>query len=260
MAGTEETVEVSVEIAATRETVWRCLVEADLLSRWLAAAATIDPRVGGRVRIDFARYGTEVEGEVLELAPGERLAFTWGVAKGPQAGEMPAGSTRVSIALEPTERGTLVTLRHAGLPTDASRRDHEFGWKGYLGQLAQTGPRVQHDRGFEALVDDYLAAWGETDAARRGALLAGVFAEAGTFVDVHAATTGRAALDAHIAACQRMFPGTRLVRDGAVMQTRGSLLARWTAQTAQGQTVASGVNVFRLAPGGAIEAVEGFWA
>ena len=48
-----QAVEVSVDIAARPATVWRCLVEADLLSRWLRATATLEPRVGGAVRFDF---------------------------------------------------------------------------------------------------------------------------------------------------------------------------------------------------------------
>jgi hypothetical protein len=225
-------VELSVEIAARPETVFRCLTESTLLSRWLAAKCTIDPRVGGAVRIDFERYGTVVEGEVVELRP---------------------------IAVAASASGSRVTLRHSGLPGEKSRRDHEFGWTGYLGQLGATAPAAQHPAGFEGLVDVYLAAWSETDAAARSRALSTVFLESGTFRDVHADVAGRAALDRHIAACQRMFPGVRLVRDGAVMQTRSSLLAKWNAVAGNGAAVASGVNHFRLAPGGEIAAVEGFW-
>lgn len=260
MPSPENAVETSVEIAARPSTVFRCVTESDLLSQWLAAAATIEPRLGGAVRIDFARYGTVVEGEVVEFAPDERIAFSWGVTKGPQSAEMPRGSTVVTITVTPTPGGSLVTLRHSGLPTDASRRDHELGWKGYLGQLAQTAPRAQHPGGFEAIVDAYLAAWAETDAAERSRLLGRTFAEGGSFRDVHAEVAGRAALDRHIAACQAMFPGVRLVREGTVMQSRASLLVRWNAIAANGAPVASGFNHFRLAPTGEIAAAEGFWA
>jgi uncharacterized protein YndB with AHSA1/START domain len=255
----EDEVEVAVEIAARPETVFRCVTRSDLLSTWLAAKASIEPRLGGAVRIDFERYATVVEGEVVELVANERVAFTWGVTQGAQAADMPRGSTRVTITLTPSAVGTRVVLRHAGLPGEASRRDHSFGWTSYLGQLASVAPRSQHPAGFEGVVDAYLAAWAESDAAARGRLLASSFAESGTFKDVHADLAGRAALDAHIALCLRMFPGVRLVRDGAVMQSRASLLARWNAVGPSG-TAATGFNVFRLDGDGKIADVEGFWA
>jgi len=253
-------VQVEIDVAARPSTVFRCIVESGLLSQWLAANATIDARVGGAVRIDFERHGTVVEGRVTEVVPDERVVFTWGVASGPDSASMPAGSTRVTISIAATPRGARVTLRHEGLPSEASRRDHESGWRGYVGQLAQTAPRVQRPGGFDALVDAYLAAWAETDAASRDALLRESFAEGGRFVDAHADVTGRAALDTHIAACQRMFPGVRMVRDGTVMQSQDALLVRWRALTASGEQAAAGINFMQLAPGGEIETVRGFWA
>lgn len=259
MPASDGDVNLTVEVAASPATVFRCIVESSLLSEWLAAKASIEPRVGGAVRIEFERYRTVVEGRVVEIVPGERVAFTWGVASGPDAASMPAASTRVTISVAAAPGGSLVTLRHEGLPSDQSRRDHEFGWRGYLGQLAQVAPRAQRAGGFDALVDSYLAAWAETDAGARAALLGGSFAEGGRFVDVHADVTGRAALDEHIAACQRMFPGVRLVRDGAVMQSRDALLVRWRAVLPSGEQAAAGTNFMQLGPGGDIEAVRGFW-
>lgn len=142
MPARDEAVETSVEIAAKPSTVFRCLTQSDLLSRWLAAEAAVDPRVGGAVRIDFARHGTLVEGEVVELAPDERIAFTWGITKGPQAAEMPRGSTLVTISVAPSPRGSLVTLRHAGLPSEESQRDHEGGWSDYLAALARVAGSI----------------------------------------------------------------------------------------------------------------------
>jgi uncharacterized protein YndB with AHSA1/START domain len=138
----ENTVETSVEIAARPSTVFRCLTESDLLSRWLAATATIEARIGGAVRIDFAAHGTVVEGEVVEFSPGERIAFTWGVTVGPDAASMPRGSTRVTIEVSARAGGSLVTLRHEGLPSEESRRDHEGGWREYLAALARVAGSI----------------------------------------------------------------------------------------------------------------------
>ncbi len=137
----QDVVRVATEVAAKPATVWRCVTEADLLSSWLDARVELEPVVGAVVRIRFDRHRTVVEGRVVEVVEGRRLSFTWGVAEGTQAAEMPSGSTRVTIALEPTSTGTRVTLVHAGLPSEAERRDHEEGWREYLGQLARLAAR-----------------------------------------------------------------------------------------------------------------------
>jgi uncharacterized protein YndB with AHSA1/START domain len=260
MPRSDAAVELSVEIAARPATVFRCLTESGLLSQWLAARASIEPRLGGSVRIDFERFATVVVGEVVELVKDERIAFTWGVAGGPQAATMPAGSTRVTITLTAQGDSTRLTLRHAGLPTDDSCRDHEFGWKAYLSQLGQTVWRLRHAEGSDGVVDAWFAAWAEPDPAMRCGLLESSFATSGTFRDVHAEVAGRDALNAHIGVCQRFFPGVRMVRDGAPSAMRESLLVRWNAVTPDGTRVMSGTNHFRLAASGRITAVEGFFA
>ena len=256
--GEGDAVELSVDVAARPETVWRCVTEEALLSRWLSAGVSLEPRVGGAVRIDFARHGTVVEGVVEEVRPGERLVFSWGVGSGPQRAAMPPGSTRVRISLERTASGTRVTLRHEGLPSEKERRDHAMGWNGYLGSLAGVAPLAAVEGGPEALWDRWCEAWGETDAARRGAVLARCVSDDVAFRDLHAEGSGREWLSQWIGGCQAMFPGTRILRDGPVLHTRGSMLARWRCE-AGGAVVARGVNHGRLSGDGRLAAVEGFW-
>lgn len=253
-------VEVAIDVAARPATLWRCLTEGPLLSAWLSARVELEPVLGSPVRIHFDRYRTRVEGKVVELVPGRRLAFTWGVAEGPQSATMPSGSTCVSFALEPTATGTRVVLRHAGLPSEAERRDHEGGWHAYIAALVSTATSLPAAGSPEALADAWLDAWAEADAARRGALLARTVAEAVTFRDPHADIAGREAISSWIAGCQLRFPGIRMVRDGAVLYSRGSLLSRWSAILPGGQVVAHGFNRFRLDRAGLADAVEGFWA
>lgn len=252
-------VELSVEIAARPATVWRCVTQSDLLSRWLSATVTIEARVGGAVRIDFARYGTVVAGVVEELRPAAALAFTWGVAAGPQKDAMPAGSTRVRILLSETETGTRVTLRHEGLPSETERRDHAFGWTGYLGSLAGVAPLAAIDGTPESLSDAWFAAWAETDAARRDAAIARCASEDVAFVDVHTEAHGRAALSQWMAMCQGKFPGVRVVRNGPVLHTRGALLVHWDVVTQDGKVVGRGTNCARLSFDGRLAEVLAFW-
>lgn len=254
-----EMVEVSVDVAAKRATVWRCLVEKDLLSRWLAADVSLEPRPGGALRIDFARYGTVVEGAVAELHAPERLVLTWGVSHGAQQKTMPAGSTTVEFQLEEIPQGTRVTLRHGGLPSEKDRHEHAFGWTSYLASLAGVAPAVGVSGGVDALWDAWFSAWSETDGARRDMLLSRCAAEEARFRDAHAEGSGRAWISGWIAACQRQFPGTKIARDGHVMQTRDALLVRWHAAMPDGQVIARGINHGRLSTEGMLASVEGFW-
>jgi uncharacterized protein YndB with AHSA1/START domain len=257
--GSSEAVELSVDVAARPATVWRCLVEKDLLSRWLAADVALEPRVGGAVRIDFSRYGTLVEGAVAQIRAPELLVLTWGVSRGPQRDAMPAGSTTVEFRLQPIASGTRVTLRHFGLPTEKDRREHAAGWAGYLGGLANLGPAAAVPEGVDSLWDSWFSAWSETDPARRDAILDSCLASEARFRDAHADGTGPAWISAWIGACQRQFPGTKLARSGRALQTRDSLLVRWNALSADGSVVARGVNHGRLSLEGRLSAVEGFW-
>ncbi|MCA9728310.1 MAG: SRPBCC domain-containing protein, partial [Candidatus Eisenbacteria bacterium] len=134
--GDKARVELSVEVAARPETVWRCVSGSELLSRWLTAKAEIDPHVGGAVRIDFGRHATVVEGVVEVVQENHRLVFSWGISEGTDKELMPPGSTRVSIELVEIPGGTRVTLTHADLPNEKSGRDHSLGWNGYLANLA----------------------------------------------------------------------------------------------------------------------------
>lgn len=257
-----QAVEVSVDIAARPATVWRCLIEADLLSRWLQATATLEPQVGGAVRFDFPGLAGEhyvIEGVVAELRPNEVLAFTWGVSVGPQHDSIPVGSTRVHIRLAETPSGTRVTLHHEGLPDEKERQAHTTGWTGLLGGLSGLAPAVATHGGLETMWDAWFAAWGETDAAKRDALLNRCFAEDGMFRDIHTDGRGRAWLSGWIEYCQRTYPVARLVRDGAVLHCRSSVLVRWRAESADGRVTARGINYGRLTPDGTLAAVEGFW-
>ncbi len=257
--GREQAVELSVDIAARPATVWRCVTRSDLLSRWLSASVTLDARLGGAVRIDFARHATVVEGVVDELRENERIAFSWGVSAGTQKDALPVGSTRVRIVLVEIPSGTRVTLRHEGLPDEKSRRDHALGWSGYLGALAGVAPITAVDGGAEPLWDAWFAAWAEADPARRDAAIARCATEDVAFADVHADVRGRAALSQWMAACQTFFPGVRVVRDGPVLDARGALLVRWRVDAADGKVFGRGTNFARLSLDGKLAEVRAFW-
>jgi uncharacterized protein YndB with AHSA1/START domain len=48
---------------------------------------------------------------------------------------VPPGSTTVEITLAPEGAGTVLRLRHMGLPSDDARQRHHGGWALYTGRL-----------------------------------------------------------------------------------------------------------------------------
>ena len=122
-----------VVIAAAPETVWQFLVDPAKAVRWMGVAASLEPRPGGRYRVEVLP-GEVVLGEFVEVDPPHRLVHTWGWDGG--AGSVPPGSTTVAFDLLPQEHGTLVRVTHGGLPQSAGANRHARGWDHYLPRLA----------------------------------------------------------------------------------------------------------------------------
>jgi glutathione S-transferase len=79
-----------------------------------------------------------VGGEYREVAPPERVAFTWQWEAGPMA----AMQTLVEVSFAEQEGGTLVQMRHAGFTSEPARDSHGRGWNGTLNKLTeQLDPR-----------------------------------------------------------------------------------------------------------------------
>ncbi|MGH9038072.1 MAG: SRPBCC domain-containing protein, partial [Acidimicrobiia bacterium] len=68
-------VERSVVVPAPRATVWRALVEEGRLSAWFGEDAEVDPFPGGQLVV--SEDGRRRRGVVVDIEPGQRLAFRW---------------------------------------------------------------------------------------------------------------------------------------------------------------------------------------
>jgi uncharacterized protein YndB with AHSA1/START domain len=112
---------LEIEIAASPETVFALLTEAAGMKTWLSDLVDCDCRPGGVFRITGPRGGS-IEGTYLEIVPSRRVVFTWGGING-----MAPGETTVEFDLEPRGRGTLLRLRHHGLP-EQRVEPHYQGW------------------------------------------------------------------------------------------------------------------------------------
>lgn len=135
------TILATVEIAASRERVFRALTDPAEVVRWWGSPETYQTtewkaelRQGGGFRA--SGQGADgvpfsVVGEYLLIDPPNRLVHTW---KADWDGEE---QTTVSFVLDSTERGTRVTLRHDGFAgRSESCRAHSDGWELVLGWLS----------------------------------------------------------------------------------------------------------------------------
>ena len=242
----------TVVIRATRETVFRYFTDS---ARWAAgwgAGSSIDARPGGSMRIRYPD-GTEAVGEVLDIAAPERIVFSYGYGSG---APIPAGGSRVTIHLDAHEAGTRVRLVHE--MADAAVRDqHIQGWR-Y--QLSLFGNLVANDvnAGAAVLVDGWFDAWAMTDEGERERAVESITASTIQFGDKFSVIDGRSELVQHIGGALRFMPGVRLRRNGDIRHCQGTVLADWIA-TRDGQPLGTGTNVFVLEPGGRIGSVTGFW-
>lgn len=141
-AGTTQGVlELERRIAASPEIVFSFFTDAERYRRWQGVDAELDPRPGGRFLVRMTgQSGHVARGEFLEVTPPTRLLFTWGWEPAEGMGQdqtgLPPGSSTVEVLLVPDGNGTLLRLRHSGLPTESTARFHTWGWGFTLDRLA----------------------------------------------------------------------------------------------------------------------------
>lgn len=139
-----EVLEVTQRVNARPETVFAFFTDPERYARWQGTAARLEPRPGGRYEVDFIG-SSGVRGEFVVVEPPHRIVFTWGweidrsrypdVELPPGIEEVAPASTSVEVTLIPDGDGTLVRLRHSGLPTVDAEAIHGSRWPGYLERL-----------------------------------------------------------------------------------------------------------------------------
>lgn len=129
---------ITKQLPASPEEVFSAWLDPDHLKQWIAPMGTasvplLEPRVGGRYRIDMhGENATYVhQGEYLELESPRRLQFTW-ISDGTEQ-----QSSVVTIELAESDGGTLLTLKHEKLPSTQSAENHQGGWAAIAENLAK---------------------------------------------------------------------------------------------------------------------------
>src|SRR5437763_8132349 len=123
-SSTETTVERTIAIDASPETVWQFLVDPEKTTTWWGLTASFDARPGGKYRIEVIP-GHTASGEFVELDAPRRLVYTWGW----EAGEggpspVPSGSSTIAIELVPEGSGTGLTFIHRDLASTGTGDAH----------------------------------------------------------------------------------------------------------------------------------------
>ncbi len=108
-------------------------------------------------------------------------------------------------------------------------------------------------------VDTYLAAWNETDAAKRARLIERAWAGDGRYADPMLEAAGHAALAEMVAGVQAKFPGHRFRRRSGVDAHHDHLRFAWDLVAPDGGVVVAGIDVGALATDGRLARITGFF-
>ena len=124
-------VEREVRIAARPETIFTFFTDPTKMVLWKGTWAELDPRPGGIYRVNVTG-GDVARGEYVKVVPHTQVVFTWGWEG--EGSPVPPGASTIEVTLTPDGDGTILRLRHMGLPAE-QRDEHAGGWDHYLPRL-----------------------------------------------------------------------------------------------------------------------------
>ena len=106
-------------------------------------------------------------------------------------------------------------------------------------------------------VEAYIAAWNETDEAKRRALIDRCWAESGTYTDPMADVSGRDALAALIVGFQAQMAGASIELTSGIDEHHGRIRFGW--KLANGPQPMEGIDVGHVTADGQLASIVGFW-
>ncbi len=139
-----------------------------------------------------------------------------------------------------------------------ARRDHSF-----TPRCCGSNPRKEmvimntaaHDAA--AIAQRYIAAWNETDAARRAQLIEAAWTADAHYADPLAQASGREQIGALIGAVHQRYPGFRFSLFGTPEAHGDNLRFSWTLGPSGAEDLIQGTDFARL-DGGRLQSVTGF--
>lgn len=96
---------------------------------WSYGPSVLDPKVGKPFVILMQGSQGAHYGRILKLVKGKQLHYTW------VSYYTHGMDSRVSIDFKKHPAGTLMSLRHTGLPNDSHGRGHAGGWGSFMEML-----------------------------------------------------------------------------------------------------------------------------
>ena len=128
-------IEVSVEIDASVEVVWRALTDGDAVASWFAPIASAEPGEGGHLTLSWDG-GSEWTSHITAWEPFRHLRL---VDQLPDEAPEEGGAMSYDYHLGARDGKTLLTLVNSGLLTDPSWDDTFYmmqnGWRFFLWNL-----------------------------------------------------------------------------------------------------------------------------
>jgi uncharacterized protein YndB with AHSA1/START domain len=134
------TVRVQRVMPAAPDLVFDQWLDPESLQEWMCPRpvrvidVTVEPHVGGRVRIDVDDSGTRVliSGQFLTIDRPNLLRFTWANSNWPD----PTSESVVNVSFEPVgDDETLMSIEHSLLPPEEFE-SFDSGWTLTIEQLA----------------------------------------------------------------------------------------------------------------------------
>jgi uncharacterized protein YndB with AHSA1/START domain len=127
----QDVIEREIHIDAKPETVFAFFIEPSKMIKWKGIHATMDARPGGIYRVQINERDV-ASGSYVEIKPFDRIVFTWGWEE--NNSPLPPGTSTVEVTFTPASNGTLLRLRHYGLPPPLYKM-HVDGWDYFLPRL-----------------------------------------------------------------------------------------------------------------------------
>ncbi len=130
-------IQKSIEIEATTESVFRAITDEKELQKWWVDVPKLEQSVGGTVLFRFLKENSEmlekdfvIEGKIIEIIPKEKLSYTWKPVDDPDYPD-----TVVTWTIESINNKTKVTVLHSRLANAKDYSHLNDGWAYFINRL-----------------------------------------------------------------------------------------------------------------------------